>query len=142
MVISPHYQKWKVLHPAQYSIPGESTYGLKPSSDDETVTGQVRSPCSPAVATISLVSVLPPPPIRTRPYSVCQLVCPTLSSTNVWLVIHWPDMKDRQVVQEEPYPPPQMRRLSMVWLVLISGNKGSEQDKPLEVTKTSTLVHC
>jgi hypothetical protein len=56
----------------------------------------------------------------------------------VWLVTHWPEVKDRQVVAEEPYPP-QMRRLSMVCLILSSGSAGREQDRPVDGTKTSTL---
>jgi hypothetical protein len=41
MAIPPHYQRWQVLYPAQHSIPGYSTHGVVPSSDDDTVTGQV-----------------------------------------------------------------------------------------------------
>jgi hypothetical protein len=41
MEIPPHYQRWQVLYPAHHSIPGDSTHGEPPSSDDDTVTGQV-----------------------------------------------------------------------------------------------------
>merc|ERR1719470_628389 len=41
MAISPHYQRLQVLYPAQQSIPGDSTHGVVPSSDDDTVTSQV-----------------------------------------------------------------------------------------------------
>jgi hypothetical protein len=174
MVISPHYQRWQVLYPAQHSIPGDSTPDAVISSDDDTVTGQVwhgagkplqilkvtwhictcntylvlycisknGPPCPPAVATISLVLGLNKPPISTMPCSVCQLVWSHLLSTNVWLVIHWPEVKDRQVVGVVDSYPPQMRRLSMVWSSLSSGSAGREQDRPVEGTKTSTLVEA
>ena len=41
MVTSLYYQRWQVLYPAQHSIPGDSSMGGSPSSDDDTVTGQV-----------------------------------------------------------------------------------------------------
>jgi hypothetical protein len=79
----------------QYAIHGNNTYKVG------YCIAKDGPPCPPAVATISLVSGPPDPPISTRPCSVCQLVWSSLYVCKVWLVIHWPEVKDRQVVSVE-----------------------------------------